>query len=68
VDGTWYTDLSLTYLRDSWSASIGVNNALDEDPPLIDVSEGPNRNNAVSSTGYDFFGRTWFATVSVAIQ
>jgi iron complex outermembrane receptor protein len=68
VDGTWYTDLSLTYLRDSWSATLGVNNALDEDPPLIDTTEGPNRNNAVSSTGYDFFGRTWFATVSVAIQ
>jgi iron complex outermembrane receptor protein len=68
VDGTWYSDLSLTYRQDSWSASIGINNALDEDPPLIDTSEGPNRNNAVSSSGYDFYGRTWFATVSVAIQ
>ncbi len=68
VDGIWYTDLSLTYGQDTWSASIGINNLLDEEPPLIDTSEGPNRNNAVSSSGYDFFGRTWFATVSVAIQ
>jgi iron complex outermembrane receptor protein len=64
VDSIWYTDLSLNYLAESWSLTVGVNNLLDEEPPLIDVSEGPNRNNAVSSTGYDFFGRTLFATVS----
>jgi iron complex outermembrane receptor protein len=48
-----------------WSATLGVNNLFEEDPPLIDVTEGPNRNNAVSSTGYDFYGRTFFATVAV---
>jgi iron complex outermembrane receptor protein len=65
VDSVWYTDLSLTYMSDMWSATLGVNNLFEEDPPLINVTEGPNRNNAVSSTGYDFFGRTFFATVSV---
>lgn len=65
VDSVWYTDLSLTYMSDMWSATLGVNNVFEEDPPLIDVTEGPNRNNAVSSTGYDFFGRTFFATVAV---
>jgi iron complex outermembrane receptor protein len=65
VDSVWYTDLSLTYMSDMWSATVGVNNLFEEDPPLIDVSEGPNRNNAVSSTGYDFFGRTFFATVAM---
>lgn len=65
IDSVWYTDLSLNYLfDDSWSFTVGVNNVLDEEPPLINVSEGPNRNNAVSSSGYDFFGRTYFATVS----
>jgi len=64
VDGVWYTDLSLTYRLENWAISAGVNNLLDESPPLIDVTEGPNRNNAVSSSGYDFFGRTVFATVS----
>jgi hypothetical protein len=34
---------------------------------LINVTEGPNRNNAVSSSGYDFFGRTYFVTVSVGM-
>jgi iron complex outermembrane receptor protein len=65
VDSVWYTDLSLTYMSDMWSATLGINNVFEEDPPLIDVTEGPNRNNAVSSTGYDFFGRTYFATVAV---
>jgi len=65
VDSVWYTDLSLTYASDMWSATLGINNVFEEEPPLIDVSEGPNRNNAVASTGYDFFGRTFFATVSV---
>jgi iron complex outermembrane recepter protein len=65
IDSVWYTDLSLTYMSDMWSATLGINNVFEEDPPLIDVTEGPNRNNAVSSTGYDFFGRTYFATVAV---
>jgi iron complex outermembrane receptor protein len=66
VDSIWYTDLSVTYFSDRWTASVGVNNLLDEDPPLIDTGEGPNRNNAVSSSGYDFFGRSWFATLSMS--
>jgi iron complex outermembrane receptor protein len=64
VDSIWYTDLSATYLQDQWSVTLGVNNLFDETPPLINVGEGPNRNNAVSSTGYDFFGRTIFASAS----
>lgn len=66
VDSVWYTDLSVTYFTDRWSASVGINKLFDEDPPLIDTREGPNRNNAVSSSGYHFFGRTWFATLSMA--
>ena len=65
VDSVWYTDLSLTYASDMWSATLGINNVFEEEPPLIDAGEGPNRNNAVASTGYDFFGRTFFATVSL---
>jgi iron complex outermembrane receptor protein len=67
VDSTWYTDVSVNYvLDDSWSFTVGVNNLFDQDPPLIDAGEGPNENNAVSSAGYDFFGRTVFATVSAS--
>lgn len=62
VDGIWYHDVALSWARDQYSISAGINNLTDEKPPLIDDSEGPNRNNAVSSTGYDFFGRTFFVT------
>jgi len=63
---TWYTDFSATYGSDQWAATLGVRNAFDEDPPLIHSFEGPNRNNAVSAAGYDFFGRTWFINTTLS--
>jgi len=66
VDSVWYTDLSVSYLSDMWTVTLGMNNAFGQDPPLIDVTEGPNRNNAVASTGYDFFGRTAFLNATIA--
>ena len=62
VDPVWYTDLSVTYAQDSYSVTVGVSNLFDEPPPLIAGGEGPNRNNAVTSSGYDLFGRTLFLT------
>ncbi len=65
VDSVWYTDLSVTYSSDIWSATLGVSNLFDEEPPLIHPAAGPNRNNAVTSSGYDLVGRTIFATVQL---
>lgn len=65
VDSVWYTELSLTYFSDIWSVTLGVNNLFDEEPPLIHPSTGPNRSNAVTSSGYDLFGRTIFATATL---
>ena len=65
VDSVWYTDLSLSYFSDTWSVTLGVNNLFDEEPPLIDPRTGPNRNNAVTSSGYDLTGRTIFATAQL---
>lgn len=65
IPAIWYTDLSLTYGQDTWSATLGITNLADKEPPLVHSFGGPNRNNAVSSAGYDFFGRTWFASVAV---
>ncbi len=62
VDPVWYHDVALTYSHDNYTLSAGVNNVADKEPPLIDNSEGPNRNNAVSSAGYDFVGRSYFVT------
>jgi iron complex outermembrane receptor protein len=67
VEETWYTDVSVSYLQDVWSVTLGINNVADESPPIVDsLSGGPNRNSAVSSAGYDFFGRTWFVTAAVS--
>jgi len=62
VGSVWFTDLSITYAQDSYSVSVGVSNVFDEPPPLISAGTGPNRNNAVTSSGYDLFGRTLFLT------
>jgi len=62
----WYTDMSATYGTDTWSATLGVRNLFDEDPPLIHSFEGPNRNNAVSAAGYDFYGQTVYFNATVS--
>ena len=65
VDSVWYTDMSITYWQDSFSITGGVSNVFDQGPPLISSGEGPNRNNAVTSSGYDLFGRTFFLTAKI---
>lgn len=66
VGAVWYHDVSISYNVDRYSLTFGVSNITDRAPPLIDDSEGPNRNNAVSSVGYDFFGRSYFLTGRVS--
>lgn len=60
VNEEWYQDISLTYDVKKYAMTIGIQNLWDNEPPLIDTGRGPNRNNAVSSSGYDFIGRTVF--------
>jgi len=45
--------------------SAGINNVTDQDPPLIDNGEGPNRLNAVTSSGFDLLGRSFFANATM---
>jgi len=66
VDSRLYTDVSATFARDNWSVSAGVTNLFDESPPLISFGMGPNRNNAVTSSGYDLIGRSVFVTTRFA--
>jgi len=65
VGSVWYTDMSLTYGSDSWSVSAGVNNLFDENPPIVRSvgGQGSNRNGAVTSSGYDLIGRSYFASL-----
>lgn len=57
-------DMSVTYNADMWNATFGVNNILDEEPPLIDQGEGPSRMNMVTQSGYDLIGRRAFVRLS----
>jgi iron complex outermembrane receptor protein len=67
VDDQWLHNIALTYVRDNYSLTIGVNNIADEEPPLVDYGVGaPNNTNAVTGSGYDLFGRSFFASARVA--
>lgn len=63
-DAVWYHDLSLTYERDDWSATLGVRNLFDEKPPLIDQGAGPARMNIVVQSTYDLYGQRAFLNLS----
>jgi len=62
-DTYWKHDVSLTYDRDDWSFTAGVQNLFDESPPLVDQGEAPTRLNMVVQSGYDLIGRQFFASV-----
>ena len=66
ADGQWHHDLSATYNAEKFSVTLGINNLLDEEPPLIDQGAGPNRNNAVTSARYDLVGRSYFLRLQAA--
>ena len=55
-----YFDTSLTYGAEDYAVTFGIQNVLDTEPELIDVSAGSNRGNMVTSSGYDLYGRSFF--------
>ena len=58
-------DFSVQYNHDTWNATLGVRNAFDREPPLVDEGEGfPTSANVVLGGGFDVFGRTFFARVN----
>lgn len=65
VDPVWYHDASLSYTKDNYGLTFGVRNIGNRAPPLIDGGLSNQRNNAVTSSGYDLFGRTFFINASV---
>jgi len=64
IDSQWYHDVSASYSRDTWNVSLGINNAADEKPPVVDRTVGSNRFNHVTSSGFDQFGRSWFLNIT----
>ena len=64
AEAKWYNDISLTRNFEGFTLTAGMNNVFDVKPPLIDGGAGPNRNNAVTSSGYDLYGRSFFMNAS----
>ena len=63
----WYHDVALSYQKENYSISLGVNNIADKQPPQIDaLRTDTNRNNIVTSAGYDLFGRSYFVNGRVS--
>lgn len=60
ADRRLYNDVSLSAEFSDFLVTFGIKNLTDQDPPLINASNGPNRNNAVTSSGFDLLGRTFF--------
>jgi iron complex outermembrane recepter protein len=56
---------SVQYRADNWSATLGVKNILDEEPPKISAACGYNKvGDAPLYSGYDYVGRQLFLNVS----
>ncbi|MEO1039769.1 MAG: TonB-dependent receptor [Pseudomonadota bacterium] len=67
ADAVFYHDLSIAYERPEWVVRVGVNNLLNDDPPVIDRdSSGVDlaSQNAPLGSGYDLVGRRFFVNVA----
>ena len=62
VGSEWLHDASITYSEDAWALTLGISNIFDNEPPLIDRDFAGQRNNAVTSSGYDLIGRRAFVS------
>ena len=59
IDGTSYFEASGTYyISDSYRVTVGIDNLLNEDPPVI--GDNDEQANTYPAT-YDVFGRTYYA-------
>ncbi len=58
-------DLSVRYRADKWTTIVGVQNLLNEDPPLLSTGSGAIRiGNAVGISNYDILGRRFFVNAT----
>jgi len=64
LDTPSYTrhNLSAEYKRDKWSVIVGVRNLADKEPPPISQGVYNRIGNSALYSGFDYVGRTWFAS------
>ena len=66
VDEYWRHTLSARYATDDYAIQVGIQNLLDEDPPLVDqdVTGQVSNRNVPLGVGYDQAGRAIFVALS----
>ena len=64
VPDYWLHNVSVQYRTDDWSATAGVRNLFNEEPPVISSGLYNRVGNAPLYSGYDMVGRTVFINLS----
>lgn len=64
VPDYWLHNVSIQYRTDDWSATAGVRNLFNEEPPVISTGLYNLVGNAPLYSGYDMVGRTVFINLS----
>jgi len=64
VDDYWLHNASVQYASDGWTATVGVRNLFNEDPPTVSSGVYNRVGNAPLYSGYDYLGRTAFVNLT----
>ncbi|WP_370545360.1 TonB-dependent receptor domain-containing protein [Caulobacter sp. 17J80-11] len=64
VPDYWTHNASVQYSADDWTATVGIRNIGDKEPPMISSGAYSRVGNAPLYSGYDYVGRTVFVNVS----
>ena len=64
VDDYWLHNASVQYSADGWTATLGVRNLFNENPPTISAGVYTRVGNAPLYSGYDYLGRTAFVNLT----
>lgn len=64
TDDYWLHNASVQYSADGWTATVGVRNVFNDDPPTISSGVYNRVGNAPLYSGYDYLGRTAFVNLT----
>ena len=64
TDDYWLHNASVQYASDGWTATLGVRNLFNDNPPTISAGVYNRVGNAPLYSGYDYLGRTAFVNLT----
>ena len=64
TDDYWLHNTSVQYASDGWTATLGVRNLFNDNPPTISSGVYNRVGNAPLYSGYDYLGRTAFVNLT----